>query len=168
MRGGYGTGKSSLRLWDLVQGRQIVKMDAGQTIISVALSPDIKYAVTGGFFPDAGPLRKTPFPPLQIWDIESGRLHKTIGSIPGFRGNEFNSINFSADGRYFLATDWTSIYVFNTSTWNLVKTLTPEGYSPRSIIPYKSLVANFSPAAIHSFRRSGAVLRLWMLKPAGR
>jgi len=42
MRGGYGTGKSSLRLWDLTLGRQMIKMDAGQTIISVALSPDIK------------------------------------------------------------------------------------------------------------------------------
>ncbi len=167
MRGGYGTGKSSLRLWDLTRGRQMIKMDAGQTIISVALSPDIKYAVTGGFFQDAGPLRKTSFPPLQIWDIETGRLHKTIERIPGFKGNEFNSIYFSADSRFFLATDWTSIYVFDAKTWNPLKTLTPEGYSPPSIIPYKSFVANFSPDG--KYILSGdpeALLRLWDIETA--
>ncbi|PKN76442.1 MAG: hypothetical protein CVU52_04755 [Deltaproteobacteria bacterium HGW-Deltaproteobacteria-10] len=162
MTGGYGTGKSSLRLWDITQGRQIVKIDVGHTIISVALSPDIKYAVTGGFFPNSGPLRKQPLPPLQIWDIKSGKLYKTIRNLEGFKGNEFNSINFSADGRYFLATDWASIYIFDTKTWNLVRTLSPGGYIPPAIIPYKSFVANFSPDS--KYVLSGdpeAVLRLW-------
>ncbi len=70
MQGGFGSGKSSLRLWDLTQGRQISKLDANTTIISVAVSPDVKSALSGGFVPDAGPFGKRTFPPLQIWDIE--------------------------------------------------------------------------------------------------
>lgn len=162
LRGGYGSGKSSLRLWDLTQGKQVSKMNASGTIISIAMSPDIKYAVTGGFVQQSGPFRETPFPPLQIWDITSGSIYKTFGRFKGFKGNEFNSISFSADGRYFLATDWTSIYIFDAKTWNLVKTFTPEGYSPPVIVPYKSFVAAFSPNG--KYVLSGgpdAIVRLW-------
>ncbi len=165
MRGGYGTGKSSLRLWDLTQGKQISKFDAEHTIISVAMSPDIQYAVTGGYVQDHGPFRKRPFPPLQIWNLSSGGLYKTFRPFEGFNGNEFNSINFSADGRYFLSTDWTSIYIFDAKTWNLVKTLTPDGYRVPAIIPYKSFVATFSPDS--QYVLSGgpdAILRLWDIK----
>ena len=63
MKGGYGSGKSSLRLWDMTQGKQISKLNASDTIISVAMSPDIKYAVTGGFTPATGPFREKAFPP---------------------------------------------------------------------------------------------------------
>mgnify|MGYP003796551667 CR=1 FL=1 len=163
MSGGFGTGKSALRLWDLSEGKQISKIIAGDTIISVAMTPDMKYAVTGGFTPTRGVFKEQVFPPLQIWDLESGRLYKTLKRFPGFVGTEFNSISFSSDGRYFLATDWASIYIFDAKTWNLVKTLTPEGYRPHGTgSPYKSFVATFSPDG--KYVLSGgpdAIVRLW-------
>ncbi|MBM4272560.1 MAG: hypothetical protein FJ139_10480 [Deltaproteobacteria bacterium] len=162
MTGGFGTGKSALRLWNLSEGKQISKIPAGDTIISVAMTPDMKYAVTGGFTPSRGPFKEQAFPPLQIWDIASGHLYKTLKRFPGFSGTEFNSISFSADGKYFLATDWASIYIFDAKTWNIVKTLTPEGYTPPAMIPYKSFVATFSPDG--NYVLSGgpdAIVRLW-------
>ena len=132
------------------------------------MSPDIKYAVTGGFTPATGPFREKAFPPLQIWDITSGRIYKTFDRFKGFKGNEFNSISFSTDGKYFLATDWTSIYIFDARTWNLVKTLTPDGYSPPAIIPYKSFVATFSPDGKNVLSGGpDAIIRLWNIG-AGR
>jgi len=165
MSGGFGTGKSALRLWELGQGRQVSKLNAGDTIISVAMSPDLKYAVTGGMAPDVGPLRKRPFPPLQVWDLEAGRLYKTIGPFESFYGNEFSSIKYSADGSRFLATDWISTYIFDARTWDIVRTLSPEGYSPPAVVPYKSFVAAFSPDGRYVLSGGpDAVLRLWSLE----
>ncbi len=48
IRGGYGTGKYRSGS-GILSRRQIVKMDAGQTIISVALSPDINTRYRGFF-----------------------------------------------------------------------------------------------------------------------
>jgi WD40 repeat protein len=136
--GSIATGKSSLRLWDLKQGKQILKMKAAGTIISVAMSPDNKYAVTGGFvhegIPGVGSLR---LPPLKVWDLTTGNLYKTFERFKGFRGDRFNTVSFSADGRYFLATDWGSIHIFDARTWHLVKALTPRDYSPPVAKQYK-------------------------------
>lgn len=166
MKGGYGSGKSSLRLWELAQGKQVSKMNASGTIISVAMSPDNKYAVTGGLI-ETGivSVGTLSFPPLNIWNLTTGNLYKTYERFKGFRGNEFNSISFSPDGKYFLVTDWTSIYICDAKTWNLIKTFTPEGYSPPAIVPYKSFVAAFSPDG--KYVLSGgpdAVVRLWNLE----
>lgn len=163
MSGGYGSGRSSLRLWDLAQGKQVSKMNASGTIISVALSQDNKYAVTGGLIQTglsgAGP---NNFPPLNIWNLTSSNLYKKYGRLKDFKGNEFNSISFSPDGKYFLVTDWTHIYIFDAKTWNLAKTFTPAGYSPPSLTPYKSFIAAFSPDGKHVLSGGpDAVLRLW-------
>jgi hypothetical protein len=89
-------------------------------------------------------------------------ISKTIQPFEGFLGNEFNSVVYSADGRYFLATDWTSVYIFDARTWSLIRTLTPAGYRPPVIIPYKSFVATFSRDG--KYVLSGgpdAIVRLW-------
>jgi WD40 repeat protein len=164
--GSIATGKSSLRLWDLKQGKQILKIKAAGTIISVAMSPDNKYAVTGGFvhegIPGVGSLR---LPPLNVWDLTTGTLHKTFERFKGFRGDRFNIVSFSADGRYFLATDWASIYIFDAKTWHLVKALTPRDYSPPVVRQYKSFVAAFSPDGRYVLGGGpDAVVRLWNLE----
>lgn len=172
--GGSGSligGKSSLRLWNLAQGVQIFKLkyDSGK-IISVAISPDNKYAITGIMMSVSHPgyLNKIKeLSPLQIWEIASGRIYKTYGFFKGFEGNEFNSVSFSNDGKYFLGADWASIYVFDAKTWNLTKTLPNEGYKPPrgALPPYKSLVAAFSPDG--KYVLSGgpdAIVRLWNLE----
>ena len=161
--GSIATGNSSLRLWDLTQGKQILKMKAAGTVISVAMSPDNKYAVTGGFIHEGilgvGSFR---FPPLNIWDLTTGTLYKTYERFKGFRGDRFNSVSFSADGRYFLAADWSSIYIFDAKTWHLVKTLTPRDYSPPVVSQYKSFVATFSPDGRYVLSGgTDAVVRLW-------
>ncbi|KAF0143676.1 MAG: NB-ARC domain-containing protein, partial [Nitrospirae bacterium] len=143
----FDSGEPALRLWDLTQGLQIFKLKYDKKysgkIMSVAISPDNKYAVTGGYvFSSFGQIGSHP---LNIWDITKGQLLKAYKTFKGFRGDEFNSISFSQDGRYFLAADWTNIYIFDAKTWNLIKTLTLEGYSPPVMAPYKSLVATFSP-----------------------
>jgi len=164
--GSIATGNSSLRLWDLKQGKQILKMKAAGTVISVAMSPDNKYAVTGGFvhegIPGVGSLR---FPPLNVWDLTTGTLYKTYERFRGFRGDRFNSVSFSADGKYFLTADWANIYIFDAKTWHLVKTLTPRDYNPPRVVHSKSWVAAFSPDGKYVLSGGAdAVVRLWNLE----
>lgn len=160
--GSIATGNSSLRLWDLTQGKQILKLKASGIIISVAISPDNRYAVTGGTLEGAWGTS----PALNIWDLTTGNLYKTYERFKGFQGDRFSSVSFSADGRYFLAAGWNSIYVFDAKTWNLVKTLTPKDYSPLLVHPMgKSFVATFSPDGKYILLGgTDAVVRLWNLE----
>lgn len=160
--GSIATGNSSIRLWDLTQGKQTLKLKASGIIISVAISPDNRYAVTGGTLEVAWGTSPT----LNIWDLTTGNLYKTYERFKGFQGDRFSSVSFSADGRYFLAAGWNSIYVFDAKTWNLVKTLTPKDYSPLSVHPMgKSFVATFSPDGKYILLGgTDAVVRLWNLE----
>ena len=164
--GSIATGKSSLRLWDLKQGKQILKMKATGTVISAAMSPDNKYAVTGGYVNEGIPgVISFRFPPLNIWDLTTGTLYKKYERFQGFRGDRFNSVTFSADGKYFLTADWASIYIFDAKTWHLVKTLTPRDYNPPRVVHSKSWVAAFSPDGKYVLSGGAdAVVRLWNLE----
>jgi WD40 repeat protein len=164
--GSIAAGKSSLRLWDLKQGKQTVKMKAAGRVISVAMSPDNKYAVTGGFVHEGIPgVISFRFPPLNIWDLTTGTLYKTYERFQGFLGDRFNSVTFSADGKYFLTADWAKIYIFDAKTWHLVKTLTPRDYNPPRVVHSKSWVAAFSPDGKYVLSGGAdAVVRLWNLE----
>jgi WD40 repeat protein len=110
----------TVRLWNLREGKQPLKMKSSgkkTQIISASVSPDNRYAITGSFTWESSPgkLFFTP-PPLEIWDLTKGNLYKSYPRIKGFRGNAFNSVSFSSDGKHFLACDWTSIYIFDAKT----------------------------------------------------
>ncbi|HSV56515.1 MAG TPA: hypothetical protein VLH39_05335, partial [Magnetospirillaceae bacterium] len=172
--GGQWLGKSSIRLWDITEWRQILKLDTPDTIFSIALSPDHRYAIAGSHEVQPTPLDKVfgieeqEGVPLKAWDLSTGRLHKKFERFEAFRGHEFNSVNYSRDGKYFLACDWAGTHIFDAQTFTLLKSLIPrEVRSPALELfapPYRSFVAAFSPD--NRYVLSGgpdAVLHLWEL-----
>ena len=86
-------GKSSLRILDMSTGREIRRfqgpMHDGKTDVNcVAVSPDGKYAATGG---------KDMI--IRVWDLETG---KEFQNCQGHSG-QINTIKFSPDGRQVLS-----------------------------------------------------------------
>ena len=69
-----------LRLWDLIEMKQVLNLrDLSGTINAIDISPDGRYAITGGTaFP--GP-PDSPKYPLSIWDLSTGKLFKTFEAL---------------------------------------------------------------------------------------
>ncbi|MCX5717404.1 MAG: WD40 repeat domain-containing protein [Nitrospirae bacterium] len=101
----------TIRLWDLSTGKEARRFQGySDEIISVALSPDGKYALSGG--------RDET---IKLWDISTGRQ---VRSIKG-HSRWVNSVNFSPDSKYALSgsTDKT-IKLWEISTGREVRIFT--------------------------------------------
>jgi DNA-binding beta-propeller fold protein YncE len=154
--GALVNGRAALVLWDMARGRQVWRADAGMgMVLSVAISPDGKYAIAGGL-PSSGP-------PAAIFDMATG---KRIMTVRGFF-REVNWVDFSPDGRYFVVNHQAgefipqaNISLYDTATGRFVRAFNPD-YGT-SIFSLKRTVTAFSPDG--KYLLSGgfdAVLRLW-------
>ncbi|MBI3398665.1 MAG: caspase family protein [Deltaproteobacteria bacterium] len=115
-----------VRMWDLVEGSQIFKRTNTLKLArAVAISPDGRYAVTGGetlIFERRGSAVKKEQEQygLNVWDLATGTI---IRKFAGFKGQGMYvcDIKFSRDGRYFLASSFKQIYVFDTEDWKAIR-----------------------------------------------
>jgi WD40 repeat protein len=123
-----------VRMWDLVEGRQIFKgSNTLKLAMAVAISPDGRYAVTGG--ETRGTLQEAHEQyALNVWDLTTGKI---IRKFAGFKGPWLyvHDVKFSRDGRYFLASSLHEIYVFDTRNWKAIRKFSAKG----------CVAADFSP-----------------------
>ena len=108
----YKPGRGTLRLWDLVQGKQIrtISIRDIQYVMSVSISPDKRYALAGG--KPAGHNSS-----LSMWDLMSG---EQVRAFPDIKDEVF-STSFSPDGKYIMAAHRTIISLFKTETGALIR-----------------------------------------------
>ena len=116
-----------VRMWDLVEGRQVFrKKNTLKLARAVAISPDGRYAVTGGEtrpFLGSGPVKKEEEQnqyALNVWDLTTETIIRTFAGFKG-QGMYVCDIKFSRDGRYFLASSFKQIYVFDTRSWKAIR-----------------------------------------------
>lgn len=152
-------GKPAVRLWDLVNGRQLAAVTVGdlQAIASVSISPDGRYAVIGGT-PIAGQAS------LSQWDISLG---KQIRSFPVQKDPVFCTA-FSPDGTSILATQSTRVTLFNAETGVLQQQF-DAGYQAYFFAPPLHLVAAFTPDGRYILTGgTDAALKLWDVEAGKR
>ncbi|MFH1980851.1 MAG: caspase family protein [Pseudomonadota bacterium] len=123
-----------VRMWDIVEGRQIFKeTNTLKLALAVAISPDGRYAVTGG--ETRGTVQEAHEQyALNVWDLAKGTI---IKKFSGFKGPWLyvHDVRFSRDGRYFLASSLNEIYLFDTKIWKAIRKFSAEG----------CIAADFSP-----------------------
>ncbi len=115
-----------VRMWDLVEGRQIFKgTNTLKLAMAVAVSPDGRFAVTGG--ETRGTVREAHDQyALNVWDLATGTI---VRKFAGFKGPWLyvHDVKFSRDGRYFLASSLHEIYVFDTGSWKAIRKFSAKG-----------------------------------------
>ena len=140
-----------VRLWDLVEGRQIFKgTNTVKLAKAVAISPDGKYAVTGGQTYGTEQGARDQYA-LNVWDLAKGTI---IRKFAGFKGPWLNvhDVKFSRDGRYFLASSLDEIYVFDARDWKAIRKFSAKG----------CMAADFSPDGTYLLAGDkDGLLHLW-------
>jgi RNA polymerase sigma factor (sigma-70 family) len=120
---------STIRRWDLNNGKEISPPEGYTDQAVAAYSPDGKFVVTADFTSR-----------LLVWSAESGELLHTLPLKGEFSGPP---MTFSPDGRTFAASQWNGVVaLFDTSTWRVREEITlPKGDQPFIFISAIAFVA---------------------------
>ncbi|MBN2514109.1 MAG: caspase family protein [Sedimentisphaerales bacterium] len=123
-----------VRMWDLTEGRQIfMETNTLKLAMAVAISPDGRYAVTGG--ETRGTVKEAHDQyALNVWDLAAGKIVKKFA---GFKGPWLYvyDVKFSRDGRYLLASSLNEIYVFDTGNWRAIRKFSVRGCKAADFSP---------------------------------
>ena len=143
-----------VRMWDLVEGRQVFKKtNTFKLAMAVAISPDGRYAVTGGqTMGNVKNERHQDQYGLNVWDLATGTIIKKFAGFKG-PGMYVCHAQFSRDGRYFVASSWHQVYVFDTESWRAIRKYPVKG---------ECVAAAFSPDSKNLLIGDGdGLLHLW-------
>ncbi|MBN2687711.1 MAG: caspase family protein [Deltaproteobacteria bacterium] len=152
-----------VRMWDLVEGRQIFKgTNTLKLALAVAVSPDGRYAVTGG--QTRGTVKEAHNQyALNVWDVTTGTIFR---KFEGFKGPNLyvRDIKFSRDGRYFLASSLNEIYVFDTGNWRAIRKFSAKGCVAADFSPDgKNLLFGDSDGLLH-LCEIGTSRKIWSIQ----
>ncbi|RYP07648.1 hypothetical protein DL764_002385 [Monosporascus ibericus] len=82
-----GSGDSAVRVWDFETGRLFRVLSAEDCVMSVAVSPDIKYVAAGLVCTN-----------LRVWNVQTGDLVETLEGAEDHRDSVY-SVAFASNGR---------------------------------------------------------------------
>ena len=111
-----GSSDDTIRIWDINTNETLITL-SGHTddVKSVAFSPDDKYLASGS---DDDTIR--------IWTVETGELIHTFKNNPAdYRSSE---VIFSNDGKTIITVSIDGIQLWDTSTYQLITTISDERY----------------------------------------
>ncbi len=115
-------------VWDTSARRKVWALEAhDDDILSVAVSPDGRYAATGGYTAREGD--DSDGVTLKLWDLKTGRLVRKFDGVT----QSIWSIDFSADSQFLFAAG-RYIQQINVETTQLIRTINPGTYIVSEII----------------------------------
>lgn len=82
-----GSSDKTVRVWDLVDGKEELLLSAEDVVTTIAISPDNRYVAAG-----------SEDKIVRIWDVTKGYLVTQAGDIDGHRGG-ICSVAFAPNGR---------------------------------------------------------------------
>ena len=123
-----GCGANQLKIWDVSSGQLVRTItDSFGSITAFDFSPDGSKIAASSYIRYNGSV----YPPIHshmfiaIWDSSSGNLlfRRDLNDGYNYNGPEFYSVEYSPDGKYVLIAIGITIYIWNSSSMSLYKTL---------------------------------------------
>lgn len=117
-----------LHLWDFKKGKHLRKLEGHKNgVLSIAISPDGKFALSGSFYENLAGERDKP---LLLWDLKKG---KCLRALEGLTSN-VDTVRFSPDGRSAISgSEDGTLCLWDIETGECLRTFEGHKYSVYSV-----------------------------------